>query len=105
MSIDTKAEVTTKDRTTRVTIQTPHDSGPSVTINREMAGFDVNKKVLFTTPVAAEVHRAFADVQAETVVVGGVTVSAGLMAMAIAAFADKWRQEDLDLAAKAQPPA
>jgi hypothetical protein len=88
--------VTTENRTFRAILETPVAGNYSVNVYREDADRDVNLVAIEPTRRSSmPVYRTAASVAAETVMVGGQSISAATIITALPLFFDRWTQEDI----------
>lgn len=87
-----------QERTSRIIIQTPLGGMPTVEIARELV-VTFEGKVISREEVA-QITRTLGQVSEDEVTLGSRKFKGSAMAEVIAAFADKWRAEDIAKTAK-----
>jgi len=87
------ATIKRQERSCRIIIQTPVGGTPQVEIGRELVT-SIEGKVISREEVA-QIVRSLPQVASDAVTLGGRKFTGAQIAEAIAAFADKWRAEDI----------
>lgn len=99
MAIDQGTEtvaITTEERTWRITIDTPKGADPTVTIHRQTVRSTPDGSVLAVDNINNPIRRSLSTIAKEEITVDGVTLSGVQTAAFLSAWADMWRQQDID---------
>lgn len=109
MAINQKTEtitVKTEERTWCITIDTPKNSDPTVTIHREIVKTAPDGSITLREP-SGIVKRSLSTTSSQKFKIGNESYTTAEIAGVIAAIADIWREEDIakEAAAKAAEEA
>jgi hypothetical protein len=82
-------EITTEERTWRATIDTPKGGPYTLTIHREWRDYDADGNQVGEAKLLPPIELDASDIGAETVTVGGVTLTVGEIEAFISAYFDQ----------------
>jgi len=91
---ETAGTIKRQERTWRINIETPFGGVPSVQVFREIVG-TLDGEVVSRDQMSIRIDRTLPGVAEQEISVRGRKFTGALLAEVIAAFADKWRTEDM----------